>query len=52
MSGQWLGKRRDRGLHSIAGEINPFQEVSYLVSADAESDLKNLRVTCFLTHGG
>ena len=54
MSGQASrrSKRRDRRLHSVAGKINPFQEMSYLVSADAECNLKNLRATYSLTHGG
>ena len=34
-TGYGVGKRRHRPLHSVAREINPLQEVSDLVSADA-----------------
>src|SRR5580658_357629 len=41
----------NRGLHSVAGKINPLQKVSNLVSANAESDLKHFRIGHLLTHG-
>ncbi len=31
-----VSKRRNRGLHSVAGKIYPFQEVSDFVSANAQ----------------
>ncbi len=40
----------NRGLDSIAGKIDPFQEVGNFVSADAEDDLKELRARGFLPH--
>src|ERR1700733_14991409 len=50
-AGDGIHKRRHRLLYSIAREINPFEEVSDLVSTDAEGDLKHLRIRDFLTHG-
>ena len=38
-------------MHSIAREIDPFEEVSDLISTDAKGDLKHLRIRHFLTHG-
>ena len=32
---------RDRGLAGVAGEVDPLQEVSDFIAADAEGDLKN-----------
>ena len=46
-----IRKRCHRLLHSIAREVNPFQEMSDLVSADAKSDLQHLRIRHFSTHG-
>ena len=50
-AGYGIHKRRYRLLHSIAGEINPFEEVSDLVTTDAKSDLKHFWIRDFLTHG-
>src|SRR5580693_3785085 len=50
-AGYRVAKRRDRHLHSIARKINPFEEVSDLVSTDAKGDLKHLRIRHFLAHG-
>src|ERR1700722_10284473 len=44
-------KRCYRLLHSIAREVNPFQEVGDLVSTNTKGDLKHLRIRHFLTHG-
>ena len=40
----------DRGLDSIAGEIDPFQEVGNFVSANAEDDLEHLHARRLLAH--
>ena len=44
-------KRRDRGLHSVARKIDPFQEVRDLVSPNAKRDLKHFQMPHLLTHG-
>src|ERR1700679_2099556 len=49
-AGYGVGKWSYRLLHSIASEINPFQEMSDLVSTDAKSDLQHLWIRHFLTH--
>src|SRR5580658_828899 len=50
-AGNGIRKRRHGSLHSIAGEIDPLQKMSDLVSANAQSDLKHLRIRYFWTHG-
>src|SRR5580658_5031749 len=50
-TGYRVRKWRNRGLHSVARKINPFQKVSDLVSTNAKSDLKHIRILYFLTHG-
>ncbi len=45
-------KRRHRGLHAVAREIDPFQEVGDLVSTNAKCDLKHLGVAYLLAHDG
>ena len=43
----WISKGCDGRLHAIPGKIDPFQEMGYLVAADAESNLKDFRLTHF-----
>ena len=50
-AGDGVGEGRHRLLNSVAREINPLQEVSNLVSANAKGDLKHFGVRHLLTHG-
>src|ERR1700733_5014909 len=50
-AGYGIHKRRDRVLPSVSSEVGPFEEVSDLVSADAEGDLKHLWIRHLLAHG-
>lgn len=50
-AGNGIGKWRHWLLHSIARKINPFEEVSDLVSTDTEGDLEHLRIRHFLAQG-
>jgi len=50
-AGYGVLQRRDGLLHSITGEVDPFEKVSDLVSANAKGDLKHFRIGHFLTHG-
>ena len=41
-------KRRNRGLHCVARKINPLQEVSDLVSANAQRDFQDFQTADLL----
>src|SRR3984885_9455601 len=45
------GKWRHRLWPPFARKVDPFQEVSDLISADAKSNLQHLRIRHLLTHG-
>src|SRR5580658_2060254 len=47
-----VSKWRHLGLHSVARKINPLQEVSDLVSANAQTNLEHFRMRHLLTHRG
>jgi hypothetical protein len=47
-----VGDGRNRGLHSVASKINPFQKVRDLVSADTECDFQYFRSSNLLRHAG
>src|SRR5580698_4952973 len=46
-----VGERRYRLLHPVTGKIDPFEEVSNLVSTDAKCNFKHLRIRDLLAHG-
>src|SRR5580692_6196422 len=47
-AGFGIRKRRHRGLYSVAGKIDPFQEVSDLVSPNRHRDFQHFQTADFL----
>ena len=50
-AGYGVLKRRDGLLHSVSGEVDPFEKMSDLVSTNTKGDLKDFGISYFLTHG-